>query len=82
MKMITPYLCLLRYEADGTLLEGLWSASQQFAKYYGIGKEHFNGYLNVVGSYTKCHFWNNFEIMDLRFFRDEYPLVPLKWNEF
>jgi len=57
-------------EGDDEVVEGLWEATVQFAKYHGISLSQFDGYRNYLGGYTRCHWWNNFEIMNVRFFRN------------
>jgi len=60
------------HEADKEISKDLWEATVQYANYHGVELSHFNGYRNVLGSYHRCHFWNNFEILNMRFFRSDY----------
>jgi len=56
-------------EADETISWGLWEATRDYMKTHNIDRKHLNGYINCVGTYNRCHFWNNFEIVDLRLLR-------------
>jgi hypothetical protein len=64
----------------------LWKAVLQYIQQIGAtngGKDTAKQYLdrlqwrvNAWGDYNRCHYWNNFELLDLQFFRSR------KWVDF
>ncbi|KAJ2159062.1 hypothetical protein GGF46_003299 [Coemansia sp. RSA 552] len=59
-------------------IPSLWNTTLQFAREHpeAIAKDSMWQWLvNDSGTYNGCHFWSNFEIVDLRFYRSrEYQL--------
>ncbi|KAH3665624.1 hypothetical protein OGAPHI_003812 [Ogataea philodendri] len=58
-----------------TTVETLWNVTQEYASSYPerIAPDNNMGFLSDDGgaSYNMCHFWSNFEVGDLDFFRSD-----------
>ncbi|KAK9479139.1 nucleotide-diphospho-sugar transferase [Lipomyces japonicus] len=64
----------------------LWDATQRFAQKYPkyIAKENAIDFIvddnkGLEGEYNNCHFWSNFEIADLNFWRSEAYEKYFQW---
>ncbi|KAK7206871.1 putative alpha-1,2-mannosyltransferase [Myxozyma melibiosi] len=64
----------------------LWDATQRFAAKYPkyIDKNNaidfiVDGHRGLDGTYNMCHFWSNFEIGDLNFWRGEAYMKYFEW---
>ncbi|KAK9239253.1 nucleotide-diphospho-sugar transferase [Lipomyces kononenkoae] len=64
----------------------LWDATQRFAERYPkyIDKDNaidfiVDGQKGIKGPYNFCHFWSNFEIADLNFWRSEAYTKYFQW---
>jgi len=53
--------------------ETLWPVTQEYAKLKGLDTR-LDELETLFGGYDRCHYWNNFEILDLRFFRSQQYL--------
>lgn len=67
-------------------IPSLWDATQRFAAKYPkyIDKNNaiefiVDGNKGIEGEYNMCHFWSNFEIGDLNFWRSEAYLKYFEW---
>jgi len=67
---------ILNYEEPIISSKTLWNSIKKYIDgldnpdlYY----DRLNSRMTIYGTYDRCHYWNNFEIMDLDFFRgDQY----------
>jgi alpha 1,2-mannosyltransferase len=49
----------------------LWKVTKEFIQSRKLEPSWFNYFQDDQGDYNLCHFWSNFEIGDLRFFRSQ-----------
>jgi len=59
------------YEEPRISADTLWQATLDYIKLRKIFPTDLDAISNIYGGYDRCHYWNNFEIVDLKFFRSE-----------
>jgi len=60
---------ILMYEEPRISADTLWKATLEYIKMKGIMPADLDAITTLYGSYDRCHYWNNFEVLDLSFFR-------------
>jgi hypothetical protein len=68
------YAFVITLEEVEETVPTLWAATKTFEMSYPKGRGHLDYYDNG-GVYSGCHYWSNFEIADMTFFRSEEYLA-------
>jgi len=57
------------FESPIIAADSLWEATNKYIKDKKIRNPYISQLTSFFGDYHRCHYWNNFEILDLNFFR-------------
>eukprot|EP01116_Phalansterium_solitarium_P015253 TRINITY_DN3357_c0_g1_i1.p1 TRINITY_DN3357_c0_g1~~TRINITY_DN3357_c0_g1_i1.p1 ORF type:complete len:384 (+),score=100.40 TRINITY_DN3357_c0_g1_i1:120-1271(+) len=57
------------FEADPEVVGDLFTVTKQFMADNSIPLSKLSRFINIYGDYNRCHYWNNFEIVDANFLR-------------